>query len=420
MPRFHRIIRSDLAGVLRYLLRWLPISALVGVLAGCASALLLWSLEVATEVRETHKWLIAFLPVAGLGVGVLYRRYGDSVAGGNNLIFEEIHEPKRAIPFRMTPLILLGTILTHLFGGSAGREGTAVQTGAALADQLARPFRISLQGRRILLMTGISAGFASVFGTPLAGAVFGMEVLVLGAVSYEAIAPCFVGALIGNFITRLLIHEQSLPLITAVPPLSLRFMLFASICGIASGLVARCFAAVTHAISSFFEDRIAWPPMRPFAGGVLVAGAVWLSGTTKYIGLGTPTIAAAFQGRQPPFDFVWKFLFTVMTLGSGFKGGEVTPLFFIGATLGNAMSYVLPLPPALLACMGLAAVFAGAANTPLASTLMAVELFGAEAGEYAAIACVMSYLCSGQAGIYHAQRVIGLKTEARNLDAISA
>ena len=305
----------------------------------------------------------------------------------------------------MTPLILLGTFLTHLFGGSAGREGTAIQTGASLADQLARPSRLGPRQRRILLMAGISAGFASVFGTPLAGAIFGIEVLAIGTLSYDAIAPCFIAAFIGDLTTSAWGVHHTIYRVTGTPAMSVRGMACAAVAGAIFGLVGMAFAKSTHAIGFFFKKHIAWAPLRPFLGGVLVALAVFVTGTTRYIGLGIPTIVAAFDTRQPVYDWFAKFLFTAVTLGAGFKGGEVTPLFFIGATLGNALSYVLPLPPSLLAGMGFVAVFAGAANTPIASTFMAIELFGAEAGAYAGIACVLSYLFSGHAGIYRAQRI---------------
>ncbi len=395
---------KDIRHTLRYLLRWIPVAASAGALAGSASALLTWSLNVATATREAHRWLIALLPLAGMAVAFLYQCFGTAVEAGNNLILDEVHEPQRTIPIRMTPLILIGTFMTHLFGGSAGREGTAIQTGASLADQLGKPFGLKGPDRRILLMCGISAGFASVFGTPLAGAIFGLEVLAVGTLSYEALLPCFVAAFLGDFTAKAWGVRHAIDHIMEIPVFGVRELACAALAGVIFGLLAMAFAKSAHALTALFQRRIAWAPLRPFAGGILVAGGVFALRTTRYIGLGIPTIAAAFYGRQPPWQFAWKFLFTVVTLSSGFKGGEVTPLFFIGATLGNALSAVLPLPPSLLAGMGFVAVFAGAANTPIASTLLAVELFGAEAGAYAAVASVFSYLFSGDAGIYRSQR----------------
>ncbi len=391
--------------LLPYLLKWVVISVAAGLLAGTASAVLLASLEYATVTREAHQWLIALLPVAGFGVGLLYKYFGKSVEAGNNLLIDEIHDPKAVIPFRMTPLVLLGTFLSHLFGGSAGREGTALQTGASLADQLTRPLGLDPHDRRVLLMSGISGGFASVFGTPLAGAVFGLEVLSIGRLRYDAILPCFLTAIVANRVTLLWGIHHTLYRIPVIPTPDAIGLLAAVLAGIVFGITGMLFAASTHTISSFGKKWIAYAPLRPVAGGVVVAAAVFALGTTKYIGLGIPTIVAAFAGPLPPWDFAGKFAFTAVTLGMGFKGGEVTPLFYIGATLGNALGYVLPLPTPLLAGMGFCAVFAGAANTPLASTLMAMELFGAEAGVYAGIACVVAYVFSGHAGIYRAQRI---------------
>ena len=395
--------------LVRELVEWTPVAACVGVLAGSASALLLWSLDVATRVREAHVWMIWLLGPVGLLVGLIYKHIGRDVEAGNNLIIDEIHEPTSVIKLRMTPLILLATFLTHLFGGSAGREGTAVQTGGSLADQLAKPLKLEGPARRVLLMAGISAGFASVFGTPLAGAVFGLEVLSVGSLTYDAIAPCFLAAFVGDLTTRAWGIHESAYVIGAVPALRPGAMLAAMAAGAAFGLMAMFFASSTHAVQHWAKKYIARPELRPLLGGALVSCAVFAMHTTKYIGLGIPTIEAAFVRPLPVWDSVVKSVFTSVTLGFGLKGGEVTPMFFMGATLGNALSHVLPLPLPLLTAMGFVAVFGGAANTPIASSLMALELFGPGPGTFAAIACVGSYLFSGRTGIYEAQRSQGKK-----------
>ncbi|MBD2767436.1 chloride channel protein [Hymenobacter sp. BT664] len=385
--------------------RWLLICALVSVLVGSASAFFLWALDWVTGWRESHRWVIGLLPVGGFIVGASYHYLGQSVVRGNNLILDEIHNPRQLIPLRMAPLVLFGTLTTHLFGGSAGREGTAVQLGGTLADQLTRWLGLRPRERPILLIVGLSAGFASVFGTPLAGAVFGLEVFLIGSIRYDAIGPSFLAAVGADLVTRAwgVGHTHYPPL--AAPALTLGSLLLTLGCGVLFGLTARAFATLTHQITRLFQ-RIAYPPLRPVLGGALVALAVLALGTTKYIGLGVPTIVAAFQAPLPPQDFLLKLVLTALTLGCGFKGGEVTPLFFIGAALGSALALVLPLPVALLAGLGFVAVFAGAANTPLACTLLGVELFGGQAGVYLALACVAAYLFSGHTGIYSAQ-VIG-------------
>ncbi|WEF34974.1 voltage-gated chloride channel family protein [Pseudoduganella chitinolytica] len=396
--------------LLPYLLKWTMLAALVALLAGSASALFLFALAWATSWREAHPAIIWALPLAGFAVGWVYWRFGRAVEAGNNLLIDEIHDPKSVVPLRMAPLVLAGTVLSHLFGASVGREGTAVQMGGTLADQLSRLPRIDPADRRVLLMAGISAGFASVFGTPLAGAVFGLEVLVIGRLRHDAIFPCIAAAILADQVGLAWGVQHTHYAIGLVPAVTAWTVGAVVLAGIAFGLVGMVFANATHALAARMKRWLPYAPLRPLVGGAVVAIAVWALGTQRYVGLGIPVIVEAFTQPLPPMDWLGKLAFTVASLGSGFKGGEVTPLFYIGATLGNALAPLLQLPFGMLAGVGFVAVFAGAANTPLASTVMALELFGPAIGPYAALGCVVAYLFSGHCGIYRAQRGAASKT----------
>lgn len=388
-----------------YTVRWLLLSTVVGLLAGSASAAFLLALDAATGYREAHRWIVWLMPLAGFAVGWVYLKIGQHVEAGNNLLIDEIHDPQKVVPLRMAPLILVSTVISHLFGASVGREGTAVQMGGALADQLTRLFRLDKDARRILLMSGIAAGFSSVFGTPLAGAVFALEVLAIGRLRYDALLACTVAAIVGDQTTALWGVHHTHYVAGAIPALSVWGLTAALIAGGVFGVVGMLFADGAHWLSSLMKKHVSYAPLRPLIGGVFIAAALWYFGAWRYAGLGIPVIVESFEQQLMPWDFLSKMAFTIASLGSGFKGGEVTPLFYIGATLGNALAPLLNMPFPLLAALGFVGVFAGAANTPLACTLMAIELFGAEIGVYALVACVISYLFSGHTGIYKAQRV---------------
>ncbi|WP_066633439.1 voltage-gated chloride channel family protein [Labilibacter marinus] len=397
---------------LLYLGKWILLCAIVGLLAGSASAIFLISLEWATQLREANLWIIALLPLGGLVIGLVYHYYGQSVVKGNNQILQEFHSPKKIIPLKMAPLVLLSTVVTHLFGGSAGREGTAIQMGGAIADQFTKIFKLKAEDRRILLVTGVSAGFASIFGTPLAGAVFALEVFVVGRMRYDAIIPSFLAAVFANEAAHLWPVHHTHYAIPFVPDLWAPQLLWALLAGVCFGLAGMLFSNATHYWGEFFKKTIKYPPLRPVIGGVVIAlsvGAIYYfsrENTTRWIGLGVPVIVESFEQQLPFSDFLLKILFTSFTLGAGFKGGEVTPLFFTGAALGSALSIFIPLPVALLAGMGFVAVFSGATNTPIACTLMGIELFGSEAGVFIGIACATAYLFSGHTGIY-GEQIIG-------------
>lgn len=388
---------------------WILLPIVIGALVGSASALFLFTLDAATAYRENNSWIIIFLPLSGLLIGLLYHFYGNSVVKGNNLLLEEFHHPKKVIPFKMAPLVFVGTILTHLFGGSAGREGTALQMGGAIADQFTAFFKRHPIDRKILLVIGISGGFASVFGTPLAGALFALEILVLSKKHFAVIVPSFLAAYCAHFTCLAWNISHTSYKIPVVPPLTLETILWVVCSGIIFGITALAFTQSTAFWSNSFQKAIRFAPFRPMIGGVFIAAAVYYLGTTKYIGLGIPTIEAAFTSNLNGYDFILKLLFTSFTLGAGFKGGEVTPLFFIGAALGNVLVWFVPLPFPLLAGIGFVAIFSGATNTPIASTFMGMELFGMESGIFIAIACSTAYLFSGSKGIYTSQISAGPK-----------
>ena len=339
----------------------------------------------------------------------MYHYWGTGVAKGNNHLLEEFHSPKQVIPLKMAPLVLIGTLITHLFGGSAGREGTAVQMGASISDQFTRLFKLNDEARKIIIIIGISGGFASVFGTPLAGSIFALEVLILSKIPYKAILPSLSTAIVADYTCTAWHVKHTQYTIPIVPDLNMENLFWAVLAGIIFGLSAMLFSKSTHFWTDLFKSRIKYPPLRPFIGGAIIALAVWQIGTTRYIGLGVPIIESAFKVESYPYDFLLKILFTSFTIGTGFKGGEVTPLFFIGATLGNALIWFVPLPLALLAGMGFVALFSGASNTPIASTVMGLELFGIESIYFVGLACLFSYIFSGDAGIYTSQIKGGLK-----------
>ena len=394
-----------------FLLKWIVIGSILGILIGSASAGFLASLEWATQFREDNLWIISLLPIGGLFIGLLYHYYGKEVEAGNNLIIDSIHEPKGIISLKMAPFVYVCTILTHLLGGSAGREGTALQISASISDQFYEWFKLNQSERKILLIAAVAGGFGSVFGTPIAGAIFALEFYLIGKVNYKALFPAVYTAIFADLVTRLYQIPHTHYSIGNIPDLNFIYVLYVIGAGICFGICAASFSRLMKLLGSFFKSKISYPPFRPLIGGILIASIILALGTTKYIGLGIPTIVEAFNHQLPSYDFAIKLFLTALTLSAGFKGGEVTPLFFIGATLGNALGIFIPLPIGLLAGMGFVAVFAGATNTPIACIIMAGELFGIEGIAYVAIACVVSYLVAGHTSIYSAQKIGSSKND---------
>lgn len=406
--------------IAKQLLRWTVIIFPVSISIGLLVAFFLWLLDNATAMRWQHLWLVFLLPVAGILIAWLYNTFGKNSQAGNNLIIDEIHQPGGGVPAQMTPLILFTTVLTHLFGGSAGREGTAVQMGGSMASQFARWFKLPQQDKQILLMCGMSAGFAAVFGTPVAGTIFALEVLYIGRMKYDALIPCLISGIIAHItcVSCSIKHTQYTIAYTGssdsfFPHISFDLILLLKVivAGVLFGFAGFFFAQLSDFIKNKANQLIKIKWLIPVTGAVLIVSISYLLGTFDYLGLGVTnpnpngiSILSAFHtGGAGYFSWFWKLVLTAITLGMGFKGGEVTPLFFIGATLGNVLAVMSGAPVDLLAGLGFIAVFAAATNTPLACTLMGIELFGSENIIYYAVACFTAYYFSGHSGIYKSQ-----------------
>ena len=391
--------------------QWLWWGALVGVACGIASAVFLLLLDVVTHVRMHDERFIYALPLAGLVIGLVSERFGAPIKAGNNLIIDTIHDDGPEVPLRMAPMVLLGTVSAHLFGASVGREGTAVQMGASLTDWLSHRLRLGPELRLQLLAAGVAGGFGSVFGTPIAGAIFGLEFIVLGRLKYEALVPALVAAVIGDMTTRALgVTHARYPVVAHLdlsPVLVGKWVVFAG----AIAAVTAVFIELVHFLKKHGEQRLPRLPLRMFLGGLVVVGLWKLVGSQDYLGLGVPTILRAFEDPALPVTmFALKLLFTAVSLGAGFPGGEVTPLFFVGAALGSVLAQILGIPVALGAGVGLAAVFAAASNAPLALSVMAVELLGVGVFPHVVIVAVIAYVLTGHRGIYSSQRMVMLKS----------
>lgn len=383
---------------------WLFIILIIGSVVGSASAFFLWSLNEITNLRIQYSWLVYFLPIAGFAIGLKYYYLGEKVVTGNNLLLEEFHSPKDVIPFRMAPMIYISTIVSHLFGASVGREGTAIQLGGSIADQLTHYFKLDDEHRRALIIMGISAGFASVFGTPFAAAIFAVEIFHSRKLQYKYIVQSLAVAVVAHFVCLSWGIEHLTFSIPNVPALSFMNIFWTINAGIIFGLVALLFTKSSHHITDLFHKYIKFPPYRPLIGGVIIVIVYYFIDLHQYMGLGLDSISASFSQPMQYQDFLLKLILTAFTIGVGFKGGEVTPLFFIGATLGNALIWFIPLPMPLLAGLGLVAVFAGATNTLIACIAMGLELFGFGISTYLIIACLVAYLFSGHNSIYAAQK----------------
>lgn len=431
-----KLFTSEQFLILKRQLRWTLIIIPIAVVIGSMVALFLWLLSLAIHFRFKTPWLLYLLPLAGVLIHFIYKLVGGSSEKGNNLIIDEIHNPGGGVPKRMAPIVLITTIVTHLFGGSAGREGTAVQIGGSIAQMFGKRFRLNEADTRIVLIAGIAAGFGAVFGTPLTGAIFAMEVLTIGRIQYNALLPCLIASIIGDVtVAAWGVHHTAyhIAIVAATPHWfsaysSFDFLLLFKIiaASVVFGLASYLFAYLVHGIKAFFVKRVPIPWLIPVIGGLIIIGLTTVIGKPDYLSLGIDaehtgavTIPSAFQaGGADTWSWFWKTIYTTVTLATGFKGGEVTPLFYIGATLGNTLSVLMDAPVSLFAALGFIAVFAGATNTPLACTFMGIELFGGQYALFFAVACFTAYFFSGHSGIYGSQRIGVSKVDESTVDGL--
>ena len=395
----------------RKVFKWFLALVVIAVLIGSVAALFLWSLDAATRQRFEYPWLIYLLPLAGMAMGFYYRHHGKHVESGNAVILGTVHKDAPKVPFQLAPSILIATVATHLFGGSAGREGTAVQMGASIASSCGQYFAKTREARHLLMFCGIAAGFGAVFGTPFAGAVFALE-FVRHRILSRKLVPCLLTALAANQVCLAWgIHHTPYPYINFVHSFSTYFPLIWKLFFIAAviALAGRLFIYLSHLVAGKFKQWFPHEAVRAGVGGLFVIALFLIAGTTDYLGLGvlaehkdSLTLTRFFSPdvHAPAGAWLWKLVFTVVTLGAGFKGGEVTPLFFIGAALGNSLAWYIGAPVDLFAGIGMIAFFAAATKTPYASIIMGIELLGWHICAPLAICTLAAWKLSGSNSVY--------------------
>lgn len=397
-------------------------AALVGAVSGVGSWALFEALDSATSARLDHDWLVWLLPIAALALGAMYHYLGAETNRGTSLVITESLVPESPteierdprVPMRMAPMIFGATYVAQLTGASVGREGAALQIGGSLVTTLLRPFRLPAHEMRIALIAAMAGAFGGAFGVPVAGAIFALEVQRTGRIRYEALAPALAASITADYVVEGL--GRSTPLVALPIDLDAWIAVRLVLVGVVAGLVARLFVSSLHAMKNAARRVVNWVPARPVVGAVATIALMALFGR-DYLGLSLPLVDDALSGNTAEwFEPLLKILFTVIALGSGIPGGEVTPLFVVGATLGSAMSAPLGLDPTLVAAATLAAVFGAASNTPIACTVLAVELFGGGVAVPAAIVCIVAYAVSSEHGIYEGQR----RGATKDLRAIAA
>lgn len=389
----------------KLLMRWILFSILSGLSIGLIGTFFFYCMKYATDARASYPWLLFFLPVGGVLIVASYRFMHDEKDSGTNLVLSAIHSGE-SIPLKMAPLIFLSTVLTHLFGGSAGREGAALQLGGSIGNSLGRQLGFDQKDQHIMIMCGMSAAFSALFGTPMAAAIFSMEVVSVGIMHYSALVPCVISSLIAKGIAGYfsIVPEQFV--IGSIP--DFHFMTGAKtvLLAISCAGVSVLFCIALHTSEHLYQKYLKNPYLRILAGGAILILLTLLVGSQDYNGAGMPIIEACFENEYVPYGFLLKILFTAATLGAGYKGGEIVPSFFIGATFGCLFGNLLGFAPSLCTAVGMGAVFCGVTNCPITSLLICFELFGFEGMPYFLLSIAISYMLSGYYGLYHSQKIV--------------
>lgn len=406
---------GEMRATLKALGLWLVMAGIVGAVCGAVGGLFHMAIDAATELREALPWLLYLMPVAGLVIVWLYQIGGMKNDSGTNQIIASVRSGTRP-PLKLAVLIFVSSALTHLTGGSAGREGAALQIGGSLASAVGRVFRLSERSMNVMVICGMSGLFSALFGTPLTAAVFSMEVVSVGILHYSALFPGLLSACVAGGITRIMGIEPECYTLLGAPDLDWLPMLQVGGLAIVCALLSIVFCVVMHQSARLYQRLFSNRYVRAVAGGVLVILLTLLVGSRDYNGAGGRIIAAAMAGQAVPWAFALKMIFTALTLGAGYRGGEIVPTFFVGATFGCVAAPLLGLEPAFGAAIGMISMFCGVVNCPLASVLLSVELFGSDAILFFAMSCALSYLLSGKFSLYSSQKIVYSKLEPRFID----
>lgn len=395
--------------------KWTIISIITGLTVGGFSTLFAFIMNSVTDFRSKNDFIILFLPLAGIVTVFLYSIFKYKNDKGTNLVLSTIHAQSE-IPFRMAPLIFITTILTHLFGGSAGREGAALQLGGSIGNQIGRWLKLDDADKRVVVLCGMSAAFSAVFGTPMAAAVFSLEVVSVGVMYYAALVPCVFSSLIASyFASNFGIRGDNFKFIS-FPSLTLSNTAIIVGLSILCALLSILFIVLLHRTGDLFRQYLKNPYFRITLAGIVIVTLTFLLGTRDYNGAGIPVIARAIHGDVVPYAFLLKMIFTAITIESGFRGGEIVPSFFIGATFGCAFGTIIGFSPSVCAAVGLIAVFCGVTNCPITSLLISFELFGAGGIHFFMIAVAVSYFMSGYYGLYKDQTIVYSKYKTKFLN----